>query len=244
MCFTPDPCWLSKSACTCLRPCWTSNGNESHESLGDKVGESLGGSQGPPSFWKVPGLPQKFHKLSRKFFGHFPGSSLTVELDSNPGVPWNFPRVPGKFPGLPQKFPGVRTRSAPFPGKPDSLSWLAKLFSESQPPPPPFQQRAANSPTERLWKFPWTFYFAQYDSAYCPSSFLITKSVALRSHIQCDNKNQWMPVWLADCVKDELQWGMHRETVSVTYLCSWPCKTTSKESMYGGETSCRDCRAS
>ena len=26
-------------------------------SFGDKLGESLGGSQAPPSFWKLPGLP-------------------------------------------------------------------------------------------------------------------------------------------------------------------------------------------
>ena len=72
--------------------------------IGDKFGESLGGSQAPPSFSKVPGLPRKFPKLPRKFFGDFPGGSLTVELNSNPGVPRKFPRLPRKFPGLPQKF--------------------------------------------------------------------------------------------------------------------------------------------
>ena len=35
---------------------------------------------GPPSFWKVPGLPWKFPKRPRKFFGDFSESSLTVEL--------------------------------------------------------------------------------------------------------------------------------------------------------------------
>ena len=81
-----------------------------------KFGESLGGSQAPPSFWEVPGLPRKFPKLPRKFFGDFPGSSLTVELNSNPGVPRKFPRlsIPEVDPGLPRKFPGLRQRSAPF----------------------------------------------------------------------------------------------------------------------------------
>ena len=42
--------------------------------LETKFGESLGGSQAPLSFWKVPALP-------RKFPGDFPGGSLTVDLD-------------------------------------------------------------------------------------------------------------------------------------------------------------------
>ena len=98
--------------------------------LGDKFGESLGGSQAPPSFWKVPGLPRKFAKLPRNFFGDFPRSSLTVELNSNPEVPRKFPRLPRKFPKLPRKFPGLPRRSAPFSGKPDALSWLTKTFSD------------------------------------------------------------------------------------------------------------------
>ena len=82
--------------------------------LGDKFGESLGGSQAPPSFWEVPGLPRKFPELPRKFFGDFPGSSLTVELNSNPEVPRKFPKLPRKFPKLPRKspdFPGGQPRS-------------------------------------------------------------------------------------------------------------------------------------
>ena len=70
---------------------------------GDKFGESLGGSQAPPSFWEVPGLPRKFPELPRKFFGDFPGSSLTVELNSNPEVPRKFPKLPRKFPKLPRR---------------------------------------------------------------------------------------------------------------------------------------------
>ena len=99
---------------TAKSPCTTDEG--------DKFGESLGGSQAPPSFWKVPGLPRKFPQLPRKFFGDFPRSSLTVALNSNPEVPRKFPRLPRKFPKLPRRFPGLPRRSAPFSGKPDTLS--------------------------------------------------------------------------------------------------------------------------
>ena len=91
--------------------------------FGDTFGKSLGGSQAPPSFWKVPGLPRKFHKLPRKFFSDLPGSfSLSL---------WNLTAIQGslefsqtspKFPGLPRKFPGLPRRLAPFSGKPDTLS--------------------------------------------------------------------------------------------------------------------------
>ena len=91
--------------------------------VGDKFGESLAGSQAPPNFWEAPGLPRKFPELPRKFFGDFSGTSLTVELNSNPKVPRKFPKLPRKFPELPR-------RSAPFSGKPDTLSWLTKTFSE------------------------------------------------------------------------------------------------------------------
>ena len=36
------------------------------------IGESLGGSQAPPSFWEVPALPRKFPELPWKFPGDFP----------------------------------------------------------------------------------------------------------------------------------------------------------------------------
>ena len=62
--------------------------------------------------WRVAGresgfpeTSRKFPKLPRKFFGDFPGSSLTVELNSNPEVPRKFPKLPRKFPKLPRKLP-------------------------------------------------------------------------------------------------------------------------------------------
>ena len=105
--------------------------------FGDKFGESLGGSQATPSFWKVPRLPRKFPKLPRKFFGDFPGSSLTVELNSNSGVPWKFLRLPRKFPGLPRKFPGLPRRSALSLGSltrsPDSQKLSLKYYKLVRP---------------------------------------------------------------------------------------------------------------
>ena len=41
-------------------------------SIGDKFGESLGGSQATPSFWEVPGLPRKFPELPRKVWATSP----------------------------------------------------------------------------------------------------------------------------------------------------------------------------
>ena len=105
--------------------------------LGDKFGESLGGSQAPPSFWEVPGLPRKFPKLPQKFFGDFPGSSLTVELYSNPGVPRKFPKLPRKFPKLPRRSALTSPEVSPFSGKPDTLSWLAKTSLKARNPEDP-----------------------------------------------------------------------------------------------------------
>ena len=99
--------------------------------IGDKFGESLEGSQAPPSFWEVPRLPRKSPELPRKFFGDFPGGSLTVELSSNPGVP-------RKFPGLPRKFPKLPRKSPDFPGgQPLSLGSLT--------PSPDSQKLSLNS---------------------------------------------------------------------------------------------------
>ena len=68
----------------------------------DKFGESLEGSQAPPSFWEVPQLPRKFPELPRKFFGDFPGSSLAVE-----GSFPDFPRSSPNFPGSSRTSPEV-----------------------------------------------------------------------------------------------------------------------------------------
>ena len=70
--------------------------------MAEKLGESLGGSQAPQSFWKAPGLP-------RKLPGDFPGSSFTVEFKSNP-------ELLQKFHGLPQseRFPGDHPGGRPL----------------------------------------------------------------------------------------------------------------------------------
>ena len=77
--------------------------------FGDKFGESLGGSQAPPSFWKVPGLPRKFPELPRKF------SATSPEVLSL----WNWiaiQRFPGSFPDFPGSFPDFPGSSPDFPG--------------------------------------------------------------------------------------------------------------------------------
>ena len=84
--------------------------------FGDKFGESLGGRH--PSFWKVPRLLQRFPTLPRKFFGDFPGSSLTVEFNSNPEVPRKFPEVPWKFPDFSGSQPLSMGSLTPSPDSP------------------------------------------------------------------------------------------------------------------------------
>ena len=51
-------------------------------------------------------------RTSLEVFGDFPGSSLTVELNSNPEVPRKFPRLPRKFPRTSPEVPGLPRRSA------------------------------------------------------------------------------------------------------------------------------------
>ena len=70
------------------------------DSLGDKFGESLGGSQATPSFWEVPGLPRKFPKLPRKFFGDFPEVLSLWNFTAIQGFPRSFPDFPGGQPFL------------------------------------------------------------------------------------------------------------------------------------------------
>ena len=74
----------------------------------------------PRASGKSPDFPRKFPELPRKFFGDFPGSSLTVELNSNPEVPRKFPGLPRKFPRLPRKFPDF------LGGEPLSLGSLTR----------------------------------------------------------------------------------------------------------------------
>ena len=88
----------------------------------------------PRASGKSPDFPRSsphFPGSFRKFFGNFTGSSLTVELYSNPEVPRKFPRLPRKFPRLPRKFPGLPRRSAPFSGKLDTLFWLTKTWKRA-----------------------------------------------------------------------------------------------------------------
>ena len=99
------------------------------QSFGDKFGESLGGSQAPRSFWNVPGLPQKFPELPPEDFSLW-------NLTAIDGFPGSFPDFPGSSPDVPRSFPGLPRRSAPFSGKPDTLSSLAKTFSIFANPPP------------------------------------------------------------------------------------------------------------
>ena len=121
--------------------------------VGDKFGESLGGSQAPPSFWEVPGLPRKFPELPRRFFGDFPGGSLTVELSSNPGVPRKFPRLPRKFPKLPRKFPGLPRRSALSLGSLTPSSNSQKLSLISTRPQPTLLASRNRDRERRDWIF-------------------------------------------------------------------------------------------
>ena len=78
------------------------------QNLGDKFGESLGGSQAPPSFWKSSDFPGSSP--------NFPGSfSATPRKFPHCGT-YQQPEVPRKFPKLPRKFPKLPQRSAPLSG--------------------------------------------------------------------------------------------------------------------------------
>ena len=100
------------------------------------MGESLGGSQAPPSFWKVPALPQKFPNFSGSFSATSPKLSH-CGINSNPGFPRTFPRLLRKFPGLPRKLPGL-------PRQP---------FSLGSPTPSPDSQKLSLSRSGRESRF-------------------------------------------------------------------------------------------
>ena len=89
-----------------------------------------GRESGFPELLGSPRTSPEVPRTSPEVSGDFPGSSLTVELNSNPEVPRKFPKLPRKFPKLPRKFPD-------FPGgQPLSLGSLTpspdsqKTFSE------------------------------------------------------------------------------------------------------------------
>ena len=71
-----------------------------------------GRESGSPELLESPRTSPEVPRTSPEVFGDFPGSSLTVELNSNPEVPRKFPRLPRKFPALPRKFPRLPRRSA------------------------------------------------------------------------------------------------------------------------------------
>ena len=86
-----------------------------------------GRESGSPELLGSPRTSPEVPRTSRKFFGDFPGSSLTVELNSNPEVPRKFPKLPRKFPKLPRKFPD-------FPGgQPFSLGSLTPSPDSQKP---------------------------------------------------------------------------------------------------------------
>ena len=89
--------------------------------IGDKFGESLGGSQAPQSFWKVPGLPRKFSATSPEVLSLW----NWIAIQRFPG---SFPDFPGSFPD----FPGGSPEVTRFSGKPDTLFWLTKTFSDTK----------------------------------------------------------------------------------------------------------------
>ena len=71
--------------------------------FGDKFGESLVGSQAPPSFWEVPGLPRKFPELPQKFSATSPEVLLTA-----------IQRFPGSCPNFPGSSPKTSSEVKPW----------------------------------------------------------------------------------------------------------------------------------
>ena len=87
----------------------------------------------PRASGKSPDFPGSSPNFPGSFSATSPGSSLTVELNSNPEVPRKFPKLPRKFPKTSPEVPGLPRRSASFSGKPDTLSRLTKTFSDLDP---------------------------------------------------------------------------------------------------------------
>ena len=81
-------------------------------SVGDNFGESLVGSQAPPSFWEVPGLPRKFPELPRKFSATSPEVLSLWNLTAIRRFPGSFPNFPTEVPQTSPEVPGLPRRSA------------------------------------------------------------------------------------------------------------------------------------
>ena len=94
-----------------------------------------GRESGSPELLGSPRTSPEVPRTSPKVFGDFPGSPLTVELNSNPEVPRKFPKLPRKFPKLPRKFrdsPGGQPLSlGSLTPSPDSQK-LSLIFGGSQ----------------------------------------------------------------------------------------------------------------
>ena len=85
-----------------------------------------GRESGSPELLGSPRTSPEVPRTSPEVFGDFHRSSLTVELNSNQEVPRNFPEVSRTSPEVPRTSPEVSR----FSGKPDTLFWLTKTFSE------------------------------------------------------------------------------------------------------------------
>ena len=75
---------------------------------------------GSPKLLESPRLRLKFPQLPRKFPNDFYGSSLTVELNSNPEVPGSFPDFPKSSPDFPRSCPDFPGSKPLFSGKPET----------------------------------------------------------------------------------------------------------------------------
>ena len=139
MCKWTQPFWATG--------CQRSNRNQvSHFTIGDKkitrltfrrqIWRVAGRESGSPELLGSPRTSPEVPRTSPEVFGDFPGSSLTVELNSKPEVPRKFPKLPRKFPKLPRKFrdfPGGQPLSlgslTPSPGSPKvSLNFYSRRF--------------------------------------------------------------------------------------------------------------------
>ena len=103
--------------------------------FGDKFGESLVGSQAPPSFWEVPVLPRKFPELPRNF------SATSPEVLSL----WNLTAIQ-RFPRSFPNFPEVPRSSPNFPGS-SGTSPEVSPFSQGSLTPSPDSQKLS------LWSY-------------------------------------------------------------------------------------------